>query len=558
MTFQYRDYQYQAVESVYSYFGNHTGNPVVAMPTGTGKSVVIALLTHTALTQWPNQRFMFLTHVQELIEQNAKALLRAWDQAPVGIFSAGLGKKETGYPITFGGTASVHHDPGAFGHIDILGIDECHLLSTGGDTMLQSIIKVLREKNPYLKVIGFSATPYRMGQGLITAQPRDGQRVFTDFAIDMTTMQWFNWFVEQGYLSKLVTMPTEAELDVSDVGMSGGDFNGGDLQRKLDGQDKEHFNACRELVTRGFNRRAWLVFTAGIERAEWVADTLTMMGVRTTFVHSKLEKAERVERIRAYRAGEFQCMVGNNIFTTGFDYPDVDLIGMLRPTRSTGLWVQMLGRGTRPVYAPGADLSTVEGRLWAIQMSTKAHGCLVLDFAGNAKELGPVNDPVLPHKKGAGTGDIPLKICPTCGVYQHLSARVCDNCLTPFPAGSLLTKSAFSGDIMRTVDPVFEWFNVSAVIYRVHQKGNGRPMVRVSYHCGFRSFDDWVCIEHDRLLGKRARDWWRTRVHSDYVAYGAPPTAVEFVKWKHLLKSPLRIKVQTNKQYPEVISYEYE
>jgi DNA repair protein RadD len=555
--FQERIYQTMAVDAIYSYFDTHTGNPVVAMPTGTGKSVVIARFAHSALSRWNSQRFMFLTHVQELIEQNAKALVRAWPEAPIGIYSAALGKKETDAPITFGGIASVNHDPGAFGHIDMLGIDECHLLSSGGDTMYQNTIAVLRERNPYLKVTGFSATPYRMGQGLITDNPRDGKRLFTDFAIDMTGFQWFNWFIDQGYLAKLVTMPTDSELDVSGVGMSGGDFNGKALTDKLDGQDKEHYNACREMVARGFNRRAWLVFTAGIERSEWVADTLNTLGVKSTFVHSRLEKAERTERVRAYRAGEYQCMVGNNVFTTGFDYSAIDLIGMLRPTRSTGLWVQMLGRGTRPLYAPGSDLNSIEGRLWAIQMSGKLN-CLVLDFAGNARELGPVNDPVLPHKKGAGGGEIPMKICGHCGCYQHLSARVCDNCMTPFPPGTILTHKAFSGDILRTEEPKMEWFNVTAVIYRVHQKGGGKPMVRVTYACGFRSFEEWVCIEHDKYLGKKARDWWRTRVTPKYLDYGPPPTAIEFVEWKHLLKSPRRIYVQTNKQYPEVQNYEYE
>lgn len=555
--FQWRDYQYQANDAVYDYFNHHTGNPIVAMPTGTGKSVVIALLCSTALARWSNQRFLFLTHVRELIEQNAKALLRAWPEAPVGIYSAGLKLKQTDMPITFGGTASVHHNVEAFGHQDILGIDECHLLSPNADSMLQQIIDKLKSRNPYLKVIGFSATAYRMGQGVLTDHPREGKRIFTDFAIDMTGMHWFNWFVEQGYLARLVTFPTQTELDVSGVGMSGGDFNGAALNEKLGGQDKEHYNACQELVARGFNRRAWLVFTAGIERAEWVSDVLNSMGVRTTFVHSKLDLSERVERIRAYRAGEYQCMVGNNIFTTGFDYAAVDLIGMLRPTRSVPLWVQMLGRGTRPLYASNLDISTVEGRLWAIQMGGKLN-CLVLDFAGNAKELGPVNDPVLPHKKGKGTGELPMKICPSCGCYQHLSVRICDNCLQPFPVGSLLTNKAFDGEIIRSVEPVYEWFNVTATIYRVHQKGAGRPSVRVTYACGFRSFEDWVFIEHPTHLGKKARDWWRTRVNPTYLDYGTPPTAAEFVEWKHLLKSPKRIYVQTNKQYPEVQSYEYE
>jgi DNA repair protein RadD len=213
----------------------------------------------------------------------------------------------------------------------------------------------------------------------------------------------------------------------------------------------------------------------------------------------------------------------------------------------------MLGRGERPLYAPGFDLMTAMGRLWAIASGGKPN-CLVMDFAKNTMTLGPVNDPVIPQRKGMGGGDIPIKTCPSCGAYNHLSARVCDACGEPFPVGMKLTAQAFSGEIIRTEAPVLEWYEVSTVIYRVYRKGAGTPMVRVSYVCGFRSFDEWVCIEHTGWLGKKARDWWRTRANMAET----PPSAEEFVRYKHLLKWPKRIEVQTNKQHPEVMRYEYE
>lgn len=549
-----RDYQITAHDALWAYFDTHTGNPVVAMPTGTGKSVNIAMFCYAALVQWSSQRFLALTHVKELVRQNYNALMRAWPEAPAGIYSAGLKRKDTDTAITFGGVASVAHNVAAFGHIDILIIDECDLLSPDNETMYQRIIKELRVVNPWLKVVGFTATPYRMGFGLITAPGG----LFTDFAVNMTSMEWFNWFIDQGYLTKLVSTPTQAGLDVTGVHMSGGDYNGKELNEKLSTQDKEHYQACEEMVARGQDRRKWLIFTAGTERAEWVSDMLVSMGISATFVHSNMDDPggkERDRRIAAHRAGEYRAMVGNNIFTTGYDDAEIDLIGVLRPSKSPRLWVQVLGRGMRPCYAPGYDVTNggAEARLAAIASGGK-RDCLVLDFAKNTETLGPVNDPVIPKRKGEGSGDMPIKICPSCGNYQHLSVRFCKDCGAEFPIGSKLTKNPFAGDIVRREEPVLEWFEVSTVIYRVHRKNAGRPMVRVTYVSGFRSFDEFVFIEHDGYLGKKARDWWRTRANMAET----PPTAEEFVKHKHLLRWPKKILVQTNKPYPEVQRYEYE
>lgn len=547
-----RDYQIRAHDALWSYFDSHTGNPVVAMPTGTGKSVNIAMFFYAALSRWGSQRFMCLTHVKELIKQNAAALRRAWPEAPIGIYSAGLKQRDVHEPIIFGGVASVRKVIAEFGHVDVLIIDEAHLLSTNGDTMYREIIEALKVVNPWLKVVGFTATPYRLGQGLLTAPGG----LFTDFAVDMTGLEWFNWFIDQGYLSKLISMPTTTVLDTDGVGMSNGDFNGRELNEKLSGQDKEHQNACKEMIARGFNRKRWLIFTAGTERCEWVSDMLNSMGVKAAFVHSNMDRPQDREKIiQAHRDGEITALVGNNIFTTGYDDAHIDMIGMLRPTKSPGLWVQMLGRGTRPLYGAGYDVihGGRDTRLSAMRASGKTD-CLVLDFAKNTLTLGPVNDPRIPHAKGLGGGDMPIKICPACGNYQHLSVRFCTDCGAEFPPGMKLTKSPYAGEIIRTQEPVFEWFDVSTVIYRVWRKGGGKASVRVTYGSGFKSYDEFVFIEHEGYLGKKARDWWRTRANMAET----PPNAEEFVKFKHLLKWPKRIQVQTNQPYPEVVRYEYE
>ena len=178
-----RWYQDEAEFSIFDYFQRGgAGNPVVAMPTGTGKSVVIANFIRRIFGYWPNQRVMMLTHVKKLISQNAEKLLSVWPVAPMGIYSAGLNSRDMIMPIVFGGVQSVapaikkslEANDGKpphlkhFGWRDLLIIDEAHLLSPSEDTQYQYIIAELRKINPYLKVIGFTATPYRLKQGMIT------------------------------------------------------------------------------------------------------------------------------------------------------------------------------------------------------------------------------------------------------------------------------------------------------------------------------------------------------------------------------------------------------
>ena len=144
MNIQTRDYQTAAVRSLYDYFENRTGNPVIAMPTGTGKSVVIAEFLRSIYTAYPHQRVIVATHVKELIAQNYEKLRIVWPHAPAGIYSAGLGRRDNMQRITFAGIASISKKAALFGHIDLLIIDEAHLVSPAEETMYRGFINALK------------------------------------------------------------------------------------------------------------------------------------------------------------------------------------------------------------------------------------------------------------------------------------------------------------------------------------------------------------------------------------------------------------------------------
>ena len=528
--FESRYYQDEAEYSIFEYFESKEGNPIVAMPTGTGKSVVIAKFLKKAFSRWPSMRVMMLTHVKELIEQNGKKLLSVWPTAPMGVYSAGLNERSNALPIVFGGIQSVA--PAIirgvdFGYRDLVIIDECHLLSQKDTGQYQVALTELKRINPQLKVIGFSATPYRLKQGLLT----EGG-FFTDICYDITGYEAFNKLIAEGYMSPLISKRTSMKIDFSGVDIVGGEFNSKQVEEILD-DDKVIYDAVKETVEYGYDRRAWLAFTSGTESAENIAQAFSSFGISACAVHSKIKSGENTKRLNDFKAGKYQALVSMNKLTTGFDHPPIDLIADYQPTTSTAKHVQKNGRGTRP------------------SPDTYKTNCLSLDFAGNTKRLGPINDPALPGKPGKGGGDAPIRIC-TCGCYNAAAARFCVNCGQEFKFETKLYQTAGTDEILRGDMAVVESFRVSKVFYAIHRKESMPPSMKVSYACGSKMFSEWVCFEHGGLPGRRARDWWSQRCE-----YSPPPSTEEAVRYAPNLRRPARIRVHVNKKYPEILSCEY-
>jgi DNA repair protein RadD len=301
--------------------------------------------------------------------------------------------------------------------------------------------------------------------------------------------------------------------------------------------DKDQLNEAiaKEISIAARGRKATLVFCAGVEHAEHMATQLTAKGLKSRAVHSRLGTAERDAIIAAFKSGRLDAVTNNNVLTTGFDFPAIDLIGMCRATVSVGLWVQMLGRGTRP--SPGKK------------------DCLVLDFAGNRARLGPIDAPYVPKAKTSDkTGEIPVKVCDACGCYAHISARVCECCGAPFPIQTKLTPWAGDEAIMSTDTPVIETLPVTNVFYNKHnRRSDGTPTVRIDYMCGYRRYSKWINFE-DRRQKHFAHEWWRQFVGDD--APDDNENALQLLN-KGIAVSPKRVKVWMNKgKYPEIMGFE--
>lgn len=520
-----RSYQIEAVNSVYSYFNSNTGNPILALPTGTGKSVIIGMFLQSMFYLYGNQRVMVLTHVKELIQQNYEKLISLWPAAPAGVYSAGLGRKQTNNYITFGGIGSVARKAHLFGKVDIVVIDEAHLVSPNDETTYRKFLQELKQSNPNVKVVGLTATPWRLGQGKITT---DG--IFTDIAFDITGMQAFNRLIAEGYLAPLIPKQTRQILDTDGVHMRGGEFSASELQLAVDKQEIT-YAAIKETLELASDRNHILIFASGVEHATHIADMLNDMGERAIAIHSKMGDAERDAGIADFKAGKYRFAVNNNVLTTGFDFPAIDCIVVLRPTASTVLWVQMLGRGTRPF--PGKN------------------NCLVLDFAANTRRLGPINDPVIPRKKGdkAG-GEAPVKLCGACATYNHASVTHCCNCGAEFSFKVKIKQTSSTEDILRGDAPIVEVFAVDHITYSVHEKIGRPPMVKVTYYCGLRSFNEFVCFQHDGFAQRKARIWWKERSSLPF-----PTTTEGALKIISDAATATHLRIWVNKQYPEILSH---
>lgn len=557
MVYKLRDYQDAAVLSVPQYFeSGKQGNPIIALPTGTGKSLVIAGLLDYIYSRWPNQRIIALTHVKELIEQNYEKAKSLLPHLSIGVNSASVGKRDYYSKVIFAGIASVRDDAYRFGHVDLILIDECHMVSSNSNTMYRKFIEELKRINPFLKVIGLTATPWRLKTGALVD---DEDSIFTDICFNAINLEAFNWFIHQGYLTPVVPRPTTYEIDVTGVGSRGGEFIDKELQLAV---DKEEITQRALMEAAAYaqeeGRKCWLIFAAGVEHALHITDALNDMGIPAVAIHGKLKKAEREKALADYKAGKYMVAVNNNVLTTGFDHPNIDMIVMLRPTKSVVLWVQMLGRGTRCVYASGYDLSTTEGRLQAIQHGGKKN-CLVLDFAGNTKRIGPINDPCIPDgkkKKKSSGGEI-VKQCPKCGNYVHAARRFCDvvmelgsECGYEFEFETKLVQEASTEQLIKEDVPETKDLKIDHITYNVHTKKGKPPSIKVTYHFGVMQAVEFICFEHGSYARRQAEKFWTART-----ALPIPDTTEEAMEHFEELNRPTHARVIVNRKYKEIIVF---
>lgn len=509
-----RPYQAECIKALWSYFKKEKGNPLVVAGTGSGKSYIISLLIESIKKVRPDFKFLIVSHVKEIIEQNAKELQKIMPNEAIGIYSAGLGSKRV-RNITFASIQSIFRKAEIFKDVGMLIIDEAHLLSKDADSMYQKLILGL--DNPKLKIVGLTATPMRMDQGSLIS---DGS-IFTDIAYEVPIRSLITW----GYLCPLISKPKES-VDLSSVKMSGFDFNSVDLEIAF-AKDQLITKHCTEIIKNGEGRKSWLIFCSGINHAKLVSEKFCTLGVKADYITGEMVTFERDKKIEDFKNGTIKCLCNVNVLTTGFNYPGVDLVGLLRATKSASLYIQMVGRGSRTC--------------------ANKSNCLVLDYGNNIETHGPVD--LIQIKKGksnkAEVGKLPSKKCQDCGAVVGIKTKVC-LCGYEFPESSFILETKPSE---KAILSEIETYKVKGFRVLIHEKPDKPQMIKVQYYTDGGTFTDYLCFNHGGYSSQMARKKW---VEKGGIVPAPSCTELAYERQDEL-KEPDTISVIKNGKYYEVL-----
>ena len=579
---QLRDYQIASVEAVYDFIRNKVGNPCVVLPTAAGKSPVMAQICKDSVNEWQG-RVLVLAHVKELLEQTAEKIRTLAPELEVGIYSAGLKRRDTIEPVIVAGIQSVHDKAAQLGSFDLILIDEAHLIPDSEGGMYRSLIADMQEINDQVKIVGLTATPYRLTTGMLCGP----DKILTEVCYEVGVKQLIN----QGYLSKIVGKAAVAEISTEELKIVRGEFDAKQTEEKFTAEPVVSA-AVSEILGATFDRKSVMLFCQGIGHAQRVAGELrdkiagleeeakkclaplpetfpltdaTELAIaadwlqehehqympirmwlalgdrRVAEVYGDTPDDERAAIIADFRAGKIQYLVNVNVLTTGFDAPNVDCVCLLRATVSPGLFYQMVGRGFR--LSPGKL------------------NCLVLDFGGNIERHGPVD--CLKAKTKPGRGEPEGKICPQCRVVASSSQTVCLECgyvwistrdENPPHDGRASSESPVSGE------PTIVEKEIRSTEYRLHRKKGAGPdaptTLRVTYQFSLTDFvSEWVCIEHSGFAGDKAQTWWHRRCRYEMPTTTAEALYMASCGWLAESTS-VKVKKTPGKPFPEIVSYQ--
>jgi len=493
MMYQLRDYQRTAVDNVVKFFKTSRAPAAVVLPTGAGKSLVIAELARIA-----KGRVLVLAHVKELVEQNHEKYVSYGLSA--GIFSASLGKKDRHEKAIFGNVQSIARAPDDFfDDFSLLVIDECHRVADDSDTQYQEVIRKLTARNPGLCILGLTATPYRLGLGWIYERSQTGElkseqpRFFKQcvFELPLTYM----------IKNRFLTVPIKVDIpvtsyDFSELSESGRMYTAAEVEEILKSQKRLTPLIINNIVdiTERYGRKGVMIFSASVRHSEEILSYLPEGQARLVLGDTHITERDRT--IADFKAGKFKYLVNVSVLTTGFDAPHVDVIAILRPTESNSLYQQIVGRGLR--------LSPDKKDCYILDYTGMGHDIYAPDISDKrpAKDTVPVHVPcpdcgfdnifwgyadpdgvVLEHfgSKCRGTTQdalcgyrFRLKLCHACGAENAITARACERCAATLIDAEAKLKQAKLSKNAHVMTPC-------RITFEVRRDKNGNPYLEIRY-----------------------------------------------------------------------------
>jgi DNA repair protein RadD len=501
---QLRPYQAAAVDATYNYLRTREGNPCVVIPTAGGKTPILSRICQDVTTKW-NGRVAILAHVKELIEQAHGTLNRMGVDA--GLYSAGLGKRDLDTPVVAAGIQSIYKKACDLGPVNLVLVDEAHLIPPGtdGDGMYQQFLTDCQVVNPDVRVVGLTATPFRMKSGMI-CEPGS-------FLNEICYEVGVRELIADGYLCPPVSKNSTNSVDTSKLHIRAGEFIESEMEALLD-VEAHVIAACDEIMERAADRQSILIFAASVRHGLHIQRVIQDRHKQECgFISGNTPDNERrtlIKRFKGEPTGDlftpreplrFLCNV--NVLTTGFDAPNTDCVVLLRPTNSPGLYYQMIGRGFR--------------------LADTKSDFLVLDFGENILRHGPVDQIKMKPKSARKKSGAPAKECPDCNEVVAAGYAVCPNCGHEFPPPEKGKHGSTASDAEVVSGVVSqEEHEVQDVHFREHESAkSGNLSLRVDYECGLNNWhSEWISIGHpNNWVAKKAAEWWRARSNEEVPEY---------------------------------------
>lgn len=414
MTISLRPYQEQALDAIMKALIAQP-NVLLQAATAAGKTCIFSELIKRWMTRYPKMNIMVLAHRQELVAQAADKLFQVWPEGRqyVSIACASLGQAKVNRPVIIGSVQTLSTSKRLAKldkSINLLIIDEVHRLphsEAGGQ--YYKLIDRLKENNPKLRILGVTATPYRLGHGYIYGDEcREGR---TNLFPALDHQIGLDDLTDAGYLAPRIELEKSMGADIKSVKLSSGEYNSVDLSSLMSRSVyiKSAVDAYKKYAS---DRDKVLVFAVSIEHAKLLAKEFAAAGYEAEAIHSKMLRQTRKSILNRFDHGALRVLINVEILTEGWDSPKVNAIMLCRPTTSPALFVQMIGRGTR--LSPGKD------------------NLLVLDLVDNYKAHGDPDHPMIdiPVAKTATAKKAPnlTKECPACGSIVESSNIVCPEC----------------------------------------------------------------------------------------------------------------------------------
>lgn len=446
-----RPYQEEAITTVWANMVKGSKTSLVVLPPGAGKSIIFSELIAKSISVKPDIKVCVLFNRVDLLDQQTERMKSYLKKDIVGQWCGSLNKHDD-KQILMSSVQSIYDEDHYF---DLIIIDETHGVDDKAGKYFSFIAEKLK-KNPKTKIVGFTATPYRY-DGYIYGK----NRLFDS----VTFNKPIEWFIDNGFLVPLVSKQPDFVFDTSKLKIVAGEYSQASVDKLVNGNENFVRQQIADCLARSYGRSKMVWQCANIDHAELVNNLLRKSGEESTTVHSNLSRLDRDYNLEQFEYGGVRHMTFVSIVSEGYDYPPIDCIVLMRPTRSAAMYVQTAGRGLRPS----------EGK----------SDCLVLDYADVVKSLGPVSDPIIERKsKGKGKDEPAVKVCNNCRTHNKLGASACSVCDTPFerpkPPIDKLNKTAdeTGGLLGRKPDKVME---IGKVVHSEYTSKSGNQCYVIDY-----------------------------------------------------------------------------